>query len=203
MRTICLGGLTALALLVTGCTRYEYDIVQPPDLARHIGKNADATVTIEPITYRMRTVDNRLVVRAYNDSDQPIELLGAKSSVVDPGGQSHPLPIGRGGQTIEPRSFVKLILPPPRPRVYDSGPTFGFGIGMHAHHFHHHHHHRHRPHRMYVDPYPHEPRYFAVYDENDPTYWDWRGVGEARLTLTYRRGEEEFRHAFTFRRQKM
>ena len=53
------------------------------------------------------------------------------------------------------------------------------------------------------DPYYYGPHYLAVYDENDTYFWDWRGEGEARAVLTYRRGDKEFRHDFLFRRQKM
>ena len=61
-----------------------------------------------------------------------------------------------------------------------------------------------RRYRSY-DPYwaDYAPRYLTVYDENDRYYWDWRGEGEARAVLTFRRREREFRHEFLFRRQKM
>src|SRR5215207_3085901 len=109
------------AFVTTGCARYEYTLTQPPDLARHIGAQSDQVVDVDPLQYRLRTVDNRLVVRIYNQTDEPIELLGDKSFVVDPDGQSRPL----RGQTIAPHAFMKLIFPPIRPRVYDPGPTFG------------------------------------------------------------------------------
>jgi hypothetical protein len=181
---------------VGGCAKYEYNLVKPPDLARHIGTGTDAVVTVDPLEYRLRTVDNRLVMRIFNSTEDAVELLGPKCSVVDPEGQSHPL----RSQSIAPGSFIKLILPPPRPRVYDPyyGPTIGVGVGVggrvDAYPYS-----RYR----YYDPYPPEPRYLAVYDENDVTYWDWRGEGECRVVLTFRRGEKEFRHEFLFRRQKL
>jgi len=175
-----------LALVVlTGCARYEYDLVEPREFTRHIGRNVDQAVDIEPLTYRLR-------------SD--------KSTVVDPDGQSHPL----RSQSIAPRSFIKLILPPPRPQVYDRGPTFGVGVGYgissvvpdppdglpdrRAFHTHH---------NQWEPYFRDEPQYFAVYDESDTFYWDWKSVGEARVNLVYRRGESELRHAFVFRRVKM
>jgi len=196
-----------LALVVlTGCARYEYDLVEPREFTRHVGRNVDQAVDIEPLTYRLRSVDNRLVVRVYNNTDDNIELLGAKSTVVDPDGQSHPL----RSQSIAPRSFIKLILPPPRPQVYDRGPTFGVGVGYgissvvpdppdglpdrRAFHTHH---------NQWEPYFRDEPQYFAVYDESDTFYWDWKSVGEARVNLVYRRGESELRHAFVFRRVKM
>jgi hypothetical protein len=200
-----------VAVLASGCARYEYDLVRPPELSRHIGRELDAVVQMEPLEYRFRTVDNRLVVRIFNQSDETIQLIGERSSVVDPDGQSHPL---RGGP-IAPHSFLKLIIPPPRPTVYDSGPTFGVGLGVGVSR----HYHRHPfYHGYYYDyfnyPYDYyymrpcydfydEPRYLSVHDENDTFYWDWKGEGEARLMLVYQRGDKEFRHEFMFRRRKM
>jgi hypothetical protein len=192
-----------------GCAKYEYDLVEPREMSRHVGRSVDAVVDIDPFTYRLRSVDNRLVMRVYNNTDESIELLGDKSTVVDPDGQSHPL----RSQAIAPKSFIKLIFPPPRPQVYDSsGPTFGVGVGY----------------GMRVDAIPgpppdglpdrrdfhtlyplwepyfrDEPRYISVVDESDTYYWNWKGVGESRVNLVYRRGEGEIRHAFVFRRVKM
>jgi hypothetical protein len=191
-----------LLLLAGGCARYEYQLVRPPELTRHIGRGADAVFTLEPLEYRLRTVDNRLVMRVFNPTEDPIQLIGAQSTVVDPNGQSHPLP----GQTIAPSSFIKMIFPPPRPRVHDpyGGPTFhtGFGVGVRvdsgARR-------RGRPGRssaVYASSTAVTPRYLQVY--GDPHFfWDWRGEGEARIILVYRRGDDEFRHEFLFRRKKV
>jgi hypothetical protein len=191
----------------TGCARYEYDLVEPRELTRHIGRSVDAVVEMDPLTYRLISVDNRLVTRVYNNTDESIELLGDKSAVVDPNGQSHPL----RSQSIAPKSFVKLIFPPPRPTVYNNSPTFGLGVGMHVdagfpgpppdglpdrRDFH----------TLYPqwEPYFRDPpQYIAVVDESDTYYWDWKDVGEARVNLVYRRGGNEMRHAFVFRRVKM
>ena len=141
----------------------------------HIATKTDQVVKIDPLEYRLRSVDSRLVMRIYNPTEDPIELLGPRSSVVDSEGQSHPL----RSQTIAPQSFIKLIFPPPRPRVYDSGPRFGIGVGIHSSAYPHH-----RYRRAYLhDEYDPEPRYFVVYDDNDTSYWDWRGAGEARVIL--------------------
>jgi len=223
---LCL--LCLLATCAGGCATYEYNLVQPAELARHIGSKADETVTVDPLQYRLRTVDNRLVMRIFNPTEDPIELVGARSTVVDPSGQSHPL----RGQTIAPNSFMKLIFPPRRPQVYypSAGPTFGVGVGT-----------AYRvdalpggrswypygPYRLgpsygapyawygypWYGPIPYGywdgyydggPRYLAVVDENDTTYWEWSGpTGELRLALTYLRQGKEFRHDFVFTRQKM
>ena len=210
MRFARVAGVLVIGLLAltTGCARYEYDLVQPQEFAGHIGKGVDRAASVPPITYRMRTVDNRLVIRASNDTDEAIELLGDKSSIVDPNGQSHPL----RNQSIAPHSFVKLILPPPRPQYYDPSPNAGFGVGYGfrvdagsdapgqlpdrtAFHMH----------PNATEPYFREPpQYITVYDESDAFYWDWKGAGEARLTLVYRRANnDEERHTFVLRRVKM
>lgn len=205
--------IVALFVAVTaagggGCARYEYDLVAPRELQRHIGRGVDQVVEMGPITYRLRTVDNRLVMRAYNTTEAPIVLLGARSSVVEPSGESHPL----RSQSIPPASFIKLIFPPPRPQVYHrGGPTFGVGIGYGLHSSvvppphdglpdrsaFHTHHNAWQP--YFRDP----PQYAAVYDEGDAYYWDWRGTGEARVILVYQHDDHEFRHEFVFRRVKV
>ena len=193
-----------------GCARYEYDLVEPREYTRHVGRNVDSVVEIDPLTYRLRSVDNRLVMRVYNNTDDSIELLGDKCSVVDPDGQSHPL----RSMSIAPKSFIKVIFPPPRPYVYDTSPTFGVGVGYgmrvdalpgpppeglpDRRDFH--------THENAWNPYfRDEPRYLAaaVDDSDNSYYWEWKGVGESRVNLVYRRGDSEIRHAFVFRRVKM
>src|SRR5437879_2762117 len=120
--------LALVFLLAGGCAKYEYNLVKPPDLARHISANTDTVFTLDPLEYRLRTVENRLVMRAFNPTSDVIELVGPKCSVVDPDGQSHPL----RSQSIAPQSFIKLIFPPPRPQVYEPyyGPYWGVGLGV-------------------------------------------------------------------------
>src|SRR5688500_3822986 len=106
--------IVLLLLMVTlagvGCARYEYDVVSPPQAAGHVGTKSDHTFALEPLEYRLRTIDNRLVMRVYNPTNENVTLLGARSTAVDPERQSHPLMT----QTIAPAgSFIKLILPPP------------------------------------------------------------------------------------------
>ena len=51
-----------LLACVGGCAHYEYDLVRPPELSRHIGAKAWEVVTLDPLEYRLRTSDNRLVI---------------------------------------------------------------------------------------------------------------------------------------------
>jgi hypothetical protein len=185
----------AVALFVAGgCARYEYDLVSPPDLARHIGSKADEVLRVDPLEYRLRSFDNRLVVHVHNPTDDPVQLVGGQSYVVAPTGQSHPL----RGQTIAPGTFIKLIFPPPRPYYPASHPNFGIGFGVGI---------SRRVSAGYssplYDPLWNEPRYYTYYDENDATYWDWDGQTDAKVHLAFQRGGNTFAHDFTFHRKKM
>jgi hypothetical protein len=172
--------LLLIALSSTiGCAHYEYDLTDPRDIARHIGKD-DQHINLDPLTYRLVTSDNHLVMRAENPMDTPIELLGDQSVVVSPDGQSHPL----RSQTIAPHSYMKLIFPPLRPRFERTDPTFGIGVGA--------------VHRVH---YP-EPRYLSIY-EDDAYYWDWDDQSAIRLTMVYRHQGKTFEHRFGFVRKKM
>lgn len=191
------------------CARYEYDLVSPPDLARHVPSKGFAEATVErpeapALRYEMTSYDNRLVLQVHNPGDAPVKLLGDQSTAVDPGGQSHPL----RGQTIAPGSFVKLVLPPMPPQVVPSGPRFGIGIGGafgSGRHYG----------RGYgpgygfgygssFDPWYDTPRYYAISDEEGGLYWNWEGETPVRLTLVFQRGAEKaFTHEFTFKRRKV
>src|SRR5688572_31818 len=74
--------LTMTCAVSGGCARYEYDIVDPPDLAQHVGKGP-VTVAAEPLEYTLRTYDNRLVMFVENPTEDPIKLLGEDSVIVD------------------------------------------------------------------------------------------------------------------------
>jgi hypothetical protein len=181
-----------LVVLATGCARYEFDLVEPPDLAAHIGRDKETIVKRDELEYRMLAVENRLLMHVVNPTDDAIELIGPESTAVDPAGQSHPF----RSQSIAPHSYVKLILPPMRP-YYRTGPSFGIGVGIHAYRG------RYPYGAGFYDPFWDEPRYLAVVDETDTLYWNWEDEGEARVRLTFRRGREEFHHNFVFKRKRV
>src|SRR4051794_118447 len=58
--------ILALLLAAGGGARYEYDVARPPDMATHVGTKADAVLPIEPLEYRLRTAESRLVMLIYN-----------------------------------------------------------------------------------------------------------------------------------------
>jgi hypothetical protein len=191
-----------LVFVAAGCARYDYDIVDPPDLAQRVERKGDTLFRTDAAEYRFRTVDNRLVVRIYNVGDESMTLAGGRSAVVDPEGQSHPLVT----QTIEPGSYIRLIFPPPRPTLERrTGPSFHFGVGARYGHYHR------RGFRTpgryaYYDPFYYdddvEPRYYRVYDDANPIYWDWRGEGQMRLRLVFERGGETIEDRFVIARRK-
>lgn len=193
MRSFLMLPIMLLAFGLVGCARYEYDITRPTDLAKHIGSDADQTLLRDPLEYRLRTVDSRLVMRIYNPTDVPVTLLGQRSSVVDPGSQSHPL----ATQTISPQSFIKVILPPMRPRLERTGPSIGIGFGTMIGDAR-----RHRYGSGFSD-FDDDPQYLAVYDDDNALYWNWDGESSIRLTLVYQQGDKSFEHEFVIARRKM
>jgi hypothetical protein len=180
----------AVLLILAGCARYEFDLIDPPDLATHVGEKQDTVFRTDAAEYRLRAVSGRLVMRVYNTGEQPLTLAGERSSVVDPAGESHPLI----AQTIEPGSYIRLLFPPPLPTLQRSGPSFRIGVGGGYRYGYY----RFRDDRgrRYTHRYPrydpyfaddgfYETRYYRVYDDANPLYWDWRGEGQIRIKLVY------------------
>ncbi|MDP9174545.1 MAG: hypothetical protein M3O30_11855 [Planctomycetota bacterium] len=192
-----MGRVIAVAFIILGlafcqgCASYEFDIVQPPSASRPIGKDEISKIHIDPLDFAFRTVEGRLVMWVRNDTKDPIEILGSRSAVVDPNGQSHPLL----GQTIVPGSFIKLVLPPFRPRIDQPSPAIGIGIGISS-------------------GGPDGPGYVRpngfgggtarmdIDESANPYYWDWEGETEVRLTLVYQRGDTINQISFIFHRVK-
>lgn len=186
--------LAGLLLGADGC-QYEYDVVEPTQFAGHIGTRADYVVKRDPLEYRLITYESRLVLQAVNPTDDPISLLGDRSTLVDPHDQSHPL----RSQTIAPHSFIKLILPPMRPQPQPYGPTIGFGVTAGAGY-------NGRPtnYRTGYGPTPPMagPQYDSVVDDN-ALYWDWDGQTTVQLTLVFERSGHVFSDVFVFKRAKV
>lgn len=181
--------LVMLASFLCGCARYEYDLTQPPGLARHIGP-APTTLPVDPLVYQLQTVDNHLVMDIRNPANEPILLLGERSVIVDPEGQSHRLM----SQTIAPHSFIRLVLPP-FPEVYEwDEPYWAGGYGGYWYYR--------GPRRYYRGYYGFyaEPGYAVVYDSSNPAYFDWSGETDVRMTLRFDRAGKQFDHSFAFHR---
>lgn len=174
-----------MGLVGVSCARYEYDLLRPEDRQSHIGVKDEVTVEEPPLRFRMVTVDNRLVVRVYNMTEKPIQLVGVKSFVVDPAGQSRAVK----SQVIPGGAFVKFVLPPVRPefvgqggqRIVGYGPGLGrgeFGFGYD------------------------EPERYTLVDGGE-VYWNWEGEGSATMTLVFEVEKKELTQSFTFGRRRM
>lgn len=155
-------------LLLAGCAHYEFNIVRPPDLAKHVGRSEDAVAafTRDGLDYRLQAYEGRLVMLVGNPGDEPVEILGAQSFVVDPQKQSHPIP----SQAIGPKSYVRLIFPPLRP--YYAAPGYAW------------------------DGWPYDDGYFPMYVvvPNVPPgyFWDWEDQTSVTIRLACRRGQQNF-----------
>jgi hypothetical protein len=180
--------------LMIGCASYEYDITRPADQRMHVSRKSDAVVRLDPLEYHLRATEGRLVMQIKNPTQEAIQLDGDRSAVVDTEGQSHPL----RSQTIASGSFIKLIIPPMRPRVQPNGPVFGIGVGVSASRYDGH---ERRP-LPPRDPFLDQPQYLTVYDDSDAYYFDFKAAGNVRLVLVYHRGEETFTHEIGLNRSK-
>lgn len=177
--------LLLLFALIPGCATYQFDIIQPPTPDRQIRDDQPTRLPIDPLEYRLQADEGRLVMLIFNPTPDPIELLGNKSTVVDPDGHSHPL----RDQTIAPGSFVKEIFPPMRLFQDPSGPTWHFGVGTII---------------GAADPPAYGPYPTLMDAAGDPGiyFWDWQGESEVRMTLVYEREDSTFSHFLVFHRVK-
>lgn len=167
-------------LLCSGCAHYDFDIVQP--LPSHVGRHSDTHISIDPLVYRMRSIDGRLNVWIENPKTEPIVLVGHRSVAIDPWGISHPLE----EQTIAPGSFITLVIPPVRPKGEAPPPQPPPG------------------------PFPNndQPGYIrpSGYGQNEPEaaaslrYWDWNDESEIQLNFVFQRGNKSFTQTFLVRR---
>ena len=184
--------------LIGGCARYEYDIVEPANLAQHIGTKTPVSVPIDPVRYEAKSQSDRLVLRIRNESDIPLKLVGDDSFAVDPNGESHPLRT----RTIAPQSSTTLTFPPIRPTFRQSGPSLGLGVGVGLGSAHRRGYYGRRGFGGGSYFYDDSPRYFRLEDDGT-TYWDWKGNGtDVKVRIAYQLDKQTFHHDFTFRRVK-
>ena len=194
MRWTC---LIALACL-TGCATYRYDLVLPAANAGLLTGSDPRQFEMDPLQYAVGTAEDRLSVQVYNPTGETIRLSGRDSSVVDPDHHSHPLI----DQTIAPRSYVRIVLPPLRPWAGATdyvGESSGIGLedygGLNDEE------------RMAYGNGLAGPGWHGGdpgYDRASPVYWDWPGPGDARVRLVYRRADgTTFKHELAFRRRKV
>jgi hypothetical protein len=165
---------------------YRFNLVQPQIADPEIGGDDWTIVKIDPLEYRLRADEGRLVMRIYNPTSDSIELLGHKSSVVDPDGQSHPL----HSQVMTPETDIAYVFPPLRDTATGGEPEVGIGAGNFD-----------TP--GYIAPSGYQaasPPPIApaasVYD------FEWEGESDVSMTLVYSRGNSTFSQTLAFHRVK-
>lgn len=177
--------LSLVAVLLCGCQTYNYRIVQPSTAAPVVG-NQPVSLKYSPLEYQLSRDQSHLILRITNPTDERIILLGERSFVVDPQGESHPL----RGRVIGPHSYTRLLLPPIPFSYAHPDPTWAWGWGGY-----------HDPFwgpfygPGFYGPPPLEHDYvYTIYD------WHWK-TGPVRLRLTYEQANKTFEQNFEFDRQ--
>ncbi len=187
MKAKALIPLLLAAVLVSGCTTYQYHVLQPPGVAQPVRKEP-VTVQYDPLQYHLRRNRDRLEIQVFNPTEDQISIKGDRSFVVDPRGASRPV----RAQRIAPHSFVGMLLPP-QPIIYSNfgWPGWGWGWGWSW-----------GPYAPFYYPFYADYYVPPVYDYQvvTPYDWEWRS-GAVRLRLTYERNGTTFEHNFEITRE--
>ncbi len=169
-----------LISLCAGCETIEFDAT-PQGVGQpiRVTNDQDTQITLQPLTYRMRADEGHLVLWIQNPTSTPVELVGDKSTVIDPNGDPHPL----DGQTIFPDSSAKFVLPP-----INEGPSQPPVTGTAV------------PGNQYD-----QPGFIGLPDENQTQQardasWQWDDELEIELNLVFRSGDQQFEQHFSIRR---
>ena len=178
--------LLLISAALAGCKSYEYHVARPSGVAQPITKQP-VVVTYEPLEYRLARQNGRLNVRITNPTDDRVVMLGNRSYVIDPHGESHSV----RSMVIGPHSYVSMLLPP-APIIFTSygwGGGWGWAWGW--------------------GPYPPgDPFYFDYYPPpvlntwvTTPYDWMW-DTGPAKIRLTYESNRKTFDHDFEIIREQ-
>lgn len=180
-----------MALLLTGCRTYQYRIVQPAQTQSVVASQLLA-VHYDPLEYAFSIArDRRLAVRITNPTTNQIVLRGDKSSVIDPQGESHPVP----GTVIGAHSYARMFLPP-RPATAEVVGYYGYpwaygpGFYGYAAPFWH----------GYYDPFFYGPS-VTYLQLTTPYDWLWK-TGPIQLHLAFERASQPFEHNFEIIRER-
>jgi len=167
-----------------GCVSYQFQLVQPGQYAQTIGEQP-ITIVYEPLQYRVSRHDDRLVLQIENPTANPVNLVGSRSFIVDPGGESRPIR-GRG---IAPHSHVVMTLPPQPRTVATYGYPGYYGPMWYG------------PYGYPYGPYYYPYAYSSSYEIITPYDWQWK-KGEVRVQLSYSYQATTFEHQFVFSKQE-
>jgi hypothetical protein len=180
---------TIILVSLSGCTTYRYRVVQPPGVAAV--ETQPVRVHVDPLDYTLFARHDRLGMHITNPTDDRILLLGSRSYVIDPQGESHPI----RDRALGPHSFTELLLPPipfsvPYPDYSVYGPGWGWGYTG-----------------SWYDPFwgpglgwwgPPPIAYHRILTVYD---WQWKG-GPVRLRLAFERNGKNFEHDFEFVKER-
>lgn len=171
--------------VVSGCQSYIYRVVRPSGVAQPIASQT-VTVQYDPLVYRLERHRDRLGMRIDNPTNDRVVLLGNRSYVIDPRGETHAM----RSLIIGPHSFTSMLLPPEPITItsYGWGGGWGWGWGW-------------GPYPagdpFFVDFYP--PPVYAT-QLRTPYDWEWK-TGTAKIHLTYERNRQAFDHDFEIIRE--
>ena len=171
-----------LGLILTGCAPVGFEF-RPAgaDQTLHVGSDAQSQFDASPLHYRLLSDEGHLILWIDNPTDQPIQLVGVKSSVEDPTGDMHYL----HGRTIDPHSSIKEVFPPlpedeespeaqaPPPPIPQPG-----------------------------NPYD-QPGFLTIPGTGggvEPPTWKWDDGLEIRLDLLFQQGPHSFEQHFVIRK---
>jgi hypothetical protein len=185
-KIVILLGLTLTGLL-GACAQFEFD-VKPggSDQTMHVATTADTRLNNDPLQYRFRADDGRLVMWIENPTQDVMELLGGKSIITDPDGVDHPM----RGRSIAAMTSIKEILPPLESQGEQAAPNS----------------------LTPLNPYD-EPGFIAVpgvgssdsisADSQESLYmWQWDGESEIQIHLVFLHDGRQFEQRFTIYRVK-
>jgi len=179
--------LLAAVFCFCGCATVQYRVLQPQGVAQII-TDQPVQVSYAPLVYHFVRQQNRLSMQINNPTDETIVLVGERSSVVDPAGETRPL----RGRLINPRSFVQMLLPPQTISIpytdywgwgWGWGPYWGPSWGPWG------------PYNGWWGPPP-----VSFYTVRTVFDWNWK-TGPVRLHLTYDRKGTVFEHDFEIVRE--
>lgn len=182
--------LIFISLFLVGCTKYQYRVIQPPQGEDTVVREkSPQSITLEPLKYRLIAVESRLVMEIHNPTEDQIQLRGDLSTLVTEDGQTHTL----RSSPIAPRSYLKLILPPPPPTVERTGPSITFGAGYSTGGY-----------RRYGNGYYwDEPSSYHYNDPNDPYFWSWPAPSTVHLRLVFDRPSGQLTNELVIEKSKL
>lgn len=183
-------GFLGLVMALTGCAHYQYSLLQPGNAPQVAGKQP-LRVDYPPLLYQMAERSDRLAIQINNSTDTQVTLLGNRSYIVTPRGETRPV----AGAVIAPHSFIGIVLPP-APIVYRAYPSFAWGLGF--------------GYPFYWGPGYADwgiygaPGYYGPTDYyvSPANNWEWK-EGNVRMLLHYQQTTNTFDHQFLFNRAEV